>query len=292
MNLTMILAVFIVSLIFGVLGNPNCYPGQSGPGFTSAPVIGTTPVKTKVSYHMYEVGTTLPVACQAYVGKVQNSKYITAFAATQAYQCGYGCGTCIKLTNEWTKKSSYFTIVDLGGNFFDVDHSAFSELFGQEGINRGCGEAIVEVVNPSFCSGADHQLNAMNSKGNCRCPDVDSTFKSPAGSTHYWECPNPKFTGKISGGSDTPKPSPVQPTPKPASPTPKPASPTPKPASPTPKPASPTPKPTQPISPTPKPGGCKCKGTSLAQAQNPAVNWEAWCQSNGCNPPSFCAMSC
>jgi len=86
------------------------------------------------------------------------------------------------------------------------------------------------------------------------------------------------YKGPISlTGSSSPVTSPITPSPRPVTPSPRPVTPSPRPVTPSPRPVTPSPRP---VTPSPKPvpvssGGCKCTGTNVAQ--NPGINWDAYC---------------
>jgi len=64
---------------------------------------------------------------------------------------GLACYSCVRMSHNG--KSIHVTVVDTGGEGFDLNEPAFVELCGQDGINAGRCSITWEVVQPNNCPG-------------------------------------------------------------------------------------------------------------------------------------------
>jgi len=86
------------------------------------------------------------------------SGYVTAYKFNDA--SGWACGKCVKITNSKRGNFIHVTIVDTGGDVFDIKTQKWEELF--PGIGLGKEAASWEEVNPCNCPGNPNCGNPRN----------------------------------------------------------------------------------------------------------------------------------
>ena len=122
------------------------------------------------TYHLYQSNTPLTsVACSDgkmglitrfhYTDLKQMFPYVSAW--DRASWNSPNCGACIKVTNKRdASKSIHMTVIDqcgggMGGGdtHFELSKEAFTELFGNKGIQDGHGYAEWQSVSGKSCKG-------------------------------------------------------------------------------------------------------------------------------------------
>lgn len=123
-------AAFCFVLITAFVISANAQIGRTG--------------SNRITYHIYGNGQ-IYGACDYYSQVSAYGGYITANSL------GLECFSCVRMSHNG--KSIHVTVVDTGGEGFDLNEPAFIELCGSEGINAGRCSITWEIVEHSKCPG-------------------------------------------------------------------------------------------------------------------------------------------
>jgi len=194
--------------------------------------------------------------------------YVTAYQMND--YSGWACGKCVKITNSAAGNSIFVTVVDTGGNVFDIKTQKWQELF--PGIGLGIQQCSWQEADPCNCPGNpncgrnpptnnNNNNNNNNNGGTTRCGTDWTSASNSCGNScsNNNDCPGGQYCYadlSLCAGNSPPPPPPVvvvQP----------------------PQVVNQPP----PTASSGNNGGCasgfRCTGTN--PEQNPAVNWDNYC---------------
>jgi len=148
-----------------------------------------------ITYHIYGNGQ-ISGACDWSNPVSKYSGYITAQTS------GLSCFACVQMFCPGTGKTIHVTVVDSGGDGFDLNEPAYIELCGQKGINDGHCQINWNVVANNKCPGNDHGSPATTPKSPPTSPPPSSGKATTTRCGSNWSAANTQCNSACSSNAN------------------------------------------------------------------------------------------